>query len=398
MLVTQWDRRLRILVLGELRLVKTLVRHMCGDVESTQVQDHLNLTESRSSSSPVCLYYDTTGKGNRVSTDIQSFVEARNKRWHLDQVKSLWKGNKHFEPVGQRLALFHDSTARLHMVWFVCKRRLDLPSANLIWPEITKKLYGLPVQILVTGEQGPEDLNREHRDIALRGNDWFPSARKVEELIVKVTLTDGEVAKERLLRDCWTAKTRAEIGNAAKIITWINEELGPEGRSYRHGVAVSYSKSFSLSQSGELILNYLCTYWDHVGSQHLFFALRDTLEWGETNKVIIRPVHGFVLFCLQVAAIILYSASNPEYGRVPAELVKVKAQDCLNTYFKESSSPAAYDSMTLSDLQEFLESVFEGQDSVANSLMRRLSAVPEDRSSCSCWKMVTRNRSVTPAR
>jgi hypothetical protein len=282
------------------------------------------------------------------------------------------------------------------MVWYVCRTRSDLPSASLIWPEITKKLYGLPVQILVTGEQGPKDLNREHRDIVLHGNDWFPSARKVEELIVKVTLTDGEVAKERLLRACWTAKTRAEIGNAAKIIIWINEELGPEGRSYRHGVAVSYSKSFSLSQSGELILNYLCTYWDHGDSQDLFDVLRDTLKWGETSKVSIKPL-GFVLFCLQVAAIILYSASNPGYGRVPAELVKVKAQDCLDTYFQESSSHAAYDSMKLPDLQEFLESVFEGQDSVANSLMRRLSAVPEDRSSCSCWK-ITRNRSVTPAR
>lgn len=398
----QWDRRLRILVLGDSELVKTVVLHMCGDVKSASVQGHANLTESRSSSSPVCLYYDTSGRGNRVSTDIQSFVEARNKCWHLDQVKGLWKGNKHHRPVGERLALFHDSKERLHMVWYVCRTRFDLPSANLIWPEITEKLYGLPVQILVTGEQAPEDLTREHRDIASYRNDWFPGARNVEELIVKVALTDGDW-KENLLRVCWTAKTRAEIGNAAKIITWMREKLGPEGKSDPQGVAVRISKSFSLSQSGELILNYLCTYWDHVDSQHLFFALRDTLKWVETNKgvetnkVIIQPVRGFVLFCLQVAAIILYSASNPEYGRVPAKLVKVKAQDCLHTYFQESSNPAAYDSMTLSDLQKFLESVFEGQDSVANSLMQRLSAEPEDRSSCSCLFMF-RNRSVTPAR
>lgn len=112
------------------------------------------------------------------------------------------------------------------------------------------------------------------------------------------------------------------------------------------------------------MLMFLCTYWD-VDSQNMIDQ--------KTKRFTIHP-RGFVLFCLQVAAIILYNASNPENinSWVPAELLEMETQACLDKYFAQPLSPSAYDEMTLSEIRVFLHSIFERQE-VPSPLVKGLS-------------------------
>lgn len=191
----------------------------------------------------------------------------------------------------------------------------------------------------------------------------------MEDSVLKVDLRDRGL-KKNLWNTCFAVKTRVEIANAATVIAGIREKLGPKGKSVTAGVSTRITKEFSLSQSAELVLNFLCTYWE-VDSQNLVDIVNQVDQ--ESKRVRIEP-HEFAIFCLQVAAIILFNTSNPEYthGWVPAEALKMEARACLDRYFVPSLSRAAYDKMILEEMRDFLQKIFERQE-VPTSLMEALS-------------------------
>ena len=62
------------------------------------------------------------------------------------------------------------------MVWFVCKKASDLRN-RFQWSEITKELYDLPVQVLVTGNQGNHDFDSNYGEIWFDRRNYFNSLR-----------------------------------------------------------------------------------------------------------------------------------------------------------------------------------------------------------------------------
>lgn len=144
------------------------------------------------------------------------------------------------------------------MVWYLCEKISDLPN-KFHWDSIIEELCGLPVQVLVLGTNQPSDLS-EYNEIVNLGSRLFPNRQfNLEELIVRVDTTD----QATLWRACSAVKTQAEIENAAMVIAWIREKLGPSGLDIRLGVGgAKILKPVSLSRSGKLVLDFLCTYWD----------------------------------------------------------------------------------------------------------------------------------------
>jgi hypothetical protein len=357
------DRPLRVLALSsDSRLVELAVNKIRG-ARSGAVKGHVNLTESRSSSPPISIYYgNTRGSGSYSFSDIKSFVKSRNNRWQQKQVEGSWKEYLHH----MRSTSFPDNgCSRLHMVWYLCEKISDLPN-KFDWDSITEELCGLPVQVLVLGTYQPSDLS-EYNEIFNLGSRFFPNRQNLEELIVRVDTTD----QATLWRACSAVKTQAEIENAATVIAWIREKLGPSGLDIRLGVGgAKIPKPESLSRSGKLVLSFLCTYWDFPeDAVHGVLQRMATFEPQPGKKTIHIKPRQFVTFCLQVAAIILYSSSNPAclYSWIPVESLEKEVEACYKIHFPESVGPSDYDHMTSTDIQAFLQSVFERKNRVPTS-------------------------------
>lgn len=368
----QRDRRLNVLVLGKSKLVEEVVNRVCGAGRHTQFQDHIEncgLTESRNSSPPIYLYGDTDGKNGNDLTDVKAFVKARNERWHDWHRTKVEARNQVYRRSSKELP---DRTLRLHMVWVVCRKISELPE-GVKWSEITEKLYGLPVQILVNGTEGTPNqvLDSEYDKILAHGKTFFPNAQSVEELIVKIAASTNGDLKENLWRKCWAAKTRAEIENVAKLIRGIRKELGAMGISVNLGVpgGARIPKKVSLSRSAEFYLKFLCSYWDVP--QDKMHGLLQSPTFSELaasgNTINIRP-GGFVKFCLIVASIILYdTCKNPEHmhnwddaSDAGSELLQAEAEKCYGPpYFPSTLGLSYYDQMSSDEIREFLQDTFE---------------------------------------
>jgi len=305
------------------------------------MEDHMflkeSMKESTSASPAVCLY-----RGRRTSeydsidfADIMAFVKERNKSWHQETVMAAWRKDLYdVQPPSER-ALFPNSNMRLHMVWYVCTRVGDLPNTYQ-WDDITKKLKGLPVRILVT------EANQYDR--ILQYSYRFFEDQKLEDpnLIIKIDLND-DAAKRSLWQTCWEIKSGAEIKNAATVIWAIRKELGPNGILITVGAAAKRHKAFSVKRSKEFTLTFLCTYWD-VPLDFVAALVVRTRTLQTSN---------FVSFCLQNAAAILYREHEHVHGLVP-EL-------SFEAYF-QNLDLSACDNWKSRDIQAFLEAVFQGKD------------------------------------
>ena len=338
--------------------MQTTVNQICDSPvrHNIEVKPYVNLTESRSASPPMCVYGDTEGIFGNNPDAIKRFVNCRNSRWQHKQVETLWL--KYFQHPGPRepSTLFPDSASRLHMVWFLCRTSSDLPD-DFRWSEITKKLCGLPVQILVM-EANQDQI--QYKRIVTLGSHLFPNRQNLEQHIVRVDQRDRDW-KKRLWKTCSIVKTRAEIENAAMIITLIKKRLGSRGVPIPAGVSVRIPRGESLSMSGIYVLSFLCTYWDipenHKESIHGILQRMKTIE-NKPSNISIRPGE-FVMFCVQVAAMILYSASNPEYvySWAPAEILKLEAEMIFRHC--EGYDPLVYDQMKFGHIQTFLERILK---------------------------------------
>ncbi|KAG0601555.1 hypothetical protein M758_11G121100 [Ceratodon purpureus] len=404
------DRPLRILVLGKSDSVEQVVSHICGaDRRQTQVQDYESLTESRSSSPPMCLYYSCTqGSARNDFTDyiLRTFVRDKNERWQQKNVKVLFLDEVyHRRPPGERHVLLPDGALRLHMVWYVCREQSDLPH-GIDWNKITKNLHDLPIQILV-----PLDSANvvEYKSITDQRIRLFQNAREnaqnLDEMIVKFDLSD-ENLKENLWRICWEVKTRVEIGIVARIIADIRKEIGLTGIPVPQGVGGAViRREVSLMLSGRFVLNFLCKYWGVPDSNSIADVLLETTTFvqlapGNRYRYSIRAGE-FVKFCLQVAAIILFNARDedrnlryvfnwPDRSSESFQFLKTETEECYECHFpREGTGLSYYDKMKFEDIRVFLQNIFERKNNfgIMESIDRpgdRARTGP-DRTGLSCW-------------
>lgn len=357
-------RRLNVLVLGPSELVEEVVSHVCGADRHTQFQGHIEscgLTESRKSRPPISLYSGTDGINDLTAT--KAFVKATNEWWHRTKVEARWSNEVYRRSAPREQPV---RTLRIHIIWVLCRNTSELRTVK--WSEITEKLYGLPIQVLVIGtESTPKNvLDSQYEEVRVHGGNLFPNVQNLEELIVKVALTDGDM-KGNFWRKCWAAKTRAEIEYVAKLIREIRKELGSAGKELDLGVGgARILKEVSLSRSGEFVLNFLCTYWDVPQDKIRDLLQSKSFELASGNTMKIGRCE-FVKFCLIVAAIILYDTwKNLEfiYNRDDAsdassEFLRAEVEECCGPYFPGSLGLSYYDRMRNGKIREFLQDIFD---------------------------------------
>lgn len=315
-----------------------------------------NIIIWESASPPLWLYHDTSSKH-----DFTKFVKKRNRRWHQEKVKAAWKNFLYDPPRELTTSLFPDSNERLHAVWFICMSIKNLPD-DFLWKELTTELYGLPVQILVTDR----DENR-------RGNiQCYGNLRFQVDRLIQVDLADAHV-KFKLWRTCWEVKTRAEIENAAMIISAMREKLGPTGIRIPVGVAAKTTKAFSVKQSKKFAIDFLSTYWNVPKT--FVDVLKKRIEVQQNRNIrtqqaaapnqigTIQPGE-FVFFCLQNAASILCSEREHYHDLVRASSEFMESREAqarsFESYF-ENLDPSNCNIKKVRDIQTFLQAVFEGR-------------------------------------
>ena len=333
-------------------------------------------------------------------------MRDRNERWHQKHVKVLFLDDVyHRRPPGERHVLLPDGALRLHMVWYVCRKQSDLPH-GLDWNKITKNPHDLPIQILV-----PLDSSNlvGYKSVFDQGIRLFQNAREnaqnLDEMIVKFDLSD-ENLKENLWRICWEVKTRAEIGNVARIIADIRKEIGSTGIAVPQGVGGAViPREVSLMLSWKFVLNFLCKYWGVPDSNSIADVLLETttfVQLAPDNKYRYSIRAGeFVKFCLQVAAIILFNARdkdrNPRYvfnwpdrSSESFQSLKTETEECYECHFsREGTGLSYYDKMKFEDIRVFLQNIFERKNNFESmeSIDRpgdRARTGP-DRTGLSCW-------------